>query len=166
MKRTVLAFALGIVASVAPAYGQGYIIFSNHGTTTDAIVTDCGGPANSSFTAGLVYQFGGAPPTLSTATQSFDPVLPGYFTGPIVQVPGYFEGPITFQVVAYAGADYASSVLKGASAAFTLPSIATEIQIASEFGPSLRPFVACLPESGTIVLVGFGLVSLLMFRRN
>jgi len=175
MKKTILILALGIVVSVAPAYGQGYIFFNNYGTTTDAIVrgpgvTGVGGPVSFGYTAGLAYGFGTitdpAMLTLSGITQAFNPAIPGYFTGPIVQIPDYTGGPITFQVLAYNGADYASSVLSGSSALFTLPSIATGIQPVGEFGPALRPFSIVIPEPTTIALVGLGLVSLLVYRRR
>jgi len=175
MKRTILAITFGVAASLSPTYGQGYIFFNNYGTSTDAIVTTCPDyrtPAGPSFTAGLLYGFGTITDpshlTLSGITQSFNPAVPGYFTGPIVQIPGYSGGPITFSVIAYDGPSPNSSYNWGASSLFTLPSIATGTQPVGEFGPGLRPFVAaaltCVPEPSTIALVGLGLVSLLIFR--
>ncbi len=172
MKRTILVIALGMVASVPSSYGQGYIIFSNLGTNTDAIVTfNCCGnaiPVDSSWTAGLAYSFGQIPDpallTLSGITQSFNPATPGYFSGPIATIPDYTGGPITFQVLAYDGADYASSFRRGGSALFTLLSIATGTQLVGEFGPGLQPIRVEVPEPGTIALVGLGLVSLLILR--
>jgi len=172
MKTTILAVVLGIMVSGTPAHGQGSIIFSNLGTTTDAIVTfNCCGnaiPVDSSWTAGLAYGFGQindpAQLILSGITQSFNLATPGYFSGPIATIPDYSGGPITFQVLAYSGTDYFSSVQRGASVPFTLPSIATGTTLPGEFGPGLQPIRIELPEPGTIALVGLGLVSLLFSR--
>jgi hypothetical protein len=166
MKKTILAAALGIVASIAPAYGQGSIFFNNYGATTDAIITFCGGPTTG-FSASLLYQFGGGALTALGNATAFNPAIPGYFTGPIVTIPGYSGGPISFVVQAYSGADYTSSVIRGQSALFTLPNgIATGTQPVGEFGPSFVSFSVCIPEPATIALVGLGLVSLLIFRRQ
>ncbi len=117
MKNIILATALGIVAPVAPSYGQGSIFFNNYGATTDAIVT-CSGrfglvPVSSGWTAGLRYGLGTitdpALLILSGITQAFNPATPGYFQGPIVTIPGYSGGPITFQVLALAALSAARS---------------------------------------------------------
>jgi hypothetical protein len=171
MRKTILAAALGIVVSVAPSYGQGYIFFNNYGTTTDAIVTlrtCCGfpyydGPVPSSYTAGLLYSIGAFDSLHDLGVrQAFNPLTPGYFQGPIVTILRYSGGPITFQVFVDDGFG-----IRGYSTPFTLPSIATGTQPVGEFGPSLQPFgIVYIPEPSTIALVGFGLVSLLIFRRQ
>jgi len=169
MKRTILVAALGIVASVAPSYGQGHVFFSNYGATTDAIVKCAnGGQPATGLYASLLYSIGGGPLTPLGNATPFNPAIPGYFTGPIVTIPGYGGGPISFVVQVYDGADYASSLTRGQSALFTLDSIATGIQPAGEFGPSFKPFsiFPCIPvieagfhyvtNNGAITITAYG----------
>jgi len=180
MKKSIVASIVGVVATVAAiesSYGQGNVFFANYAATTDAIITfrpgdpAGSGPASAGFTAGLAFGFGTitdpAQLTLSGITQAFNPAVPGYFTGPIVSIPGYTGGPITFQVLAYNGATYASSLVSGASALFTLPSIATGTQPVGDFGPGLTAFtVATVPEPSTLALIGLGAGALLFLRRR
>jgi len=179
MKKSIVASIIGVVATVAAiesSYGQGSVFFNNYGATTDAIITwapgDTGGsgPASAAqgFKATLSYQFrGGALTPLGNST-AFNANLPGYFTGPIVVIPGYSGGAISFQVYAYDGADYASSLHKGASALFTLPNgIKTGQNPAEDLGPTFLPFtVSTVPEPSTLALIGLGTGALLFLRRR
>jgi len=178
MKKSIVASIIGVVATVAAiesSYGQGSILFNNYATQTDAIVRQDGvTPVGTGFTAGLAYGFGTiADPallTLSGVTKGFvSGPLAGYFgyDGTVASIPGYVSGPITFQVLAYNGADYASSTIRGASALFTLPGIATGALPVGEFGPGLQAFsVAIVPEPSTLALLGLGTAALLFLRRR
>jgi len=182
MKKIIVGAAFGIAVSVASSYGQGFIWFENYNATTDAIVTTCKFgvgivPADDSLKAALFYGFGTItgsengplPESLVFAgvSQSFNPAAPGYFSGGIVRILGYVSGPITFSLAAYNGADYADSTFRGHSALFTLPSIATGIQLPGQFGPGLQPFYAgpltCISEPCTVALASLGFLSLLVF---
>jgi hypothetical protein len=176
MKKSIVASIIGVVATVAAiesSYGQGSVFFNNYGATTDAIITFGGAPATG-LTATLLYQFGGGALTPLGNATAFNPAIPGYFTGPIVTIPGniaagtgYVGGPISFVVQAYNGADYASSLIRGQSALFTLPSIATGTQPVGEFGAGLLSFqVTTVPEPSTLALIGLGTGALLFLRRR
>jgi len=177
MKKSIVASIIGVVATVAAiesSYGQGSVFFNNYGATTDAIITwkagDPGGsgPASGQFKASLWYSFGGGALTPLGNSTAFNAAIPGYFTGPIVQIPGYTGGAISFQIYAYDGADYATSLHQGTSALFTLAGgIATGTQPVGEFGPALTAFtVQTVPEPSTLALIGLGTGALLFLRRR
>jgi hypothetical protein len=177
MKKSIVASIIGVVATVAAiesSYGQGSVFFNNYGATTDAIITwtplDPGGsgPAGVAFKATLLYQFGGGSLTALGNSTGINPAIPGYFTGPIVTIPGYVSGPISFQIQAYDGADYATSIHRGQSSLFTLANgIATGANPVGEFGPALTPFqVSTVPEPSTLALIGLGTGALLFLRRR
>lgn len=179
MKKSIVASIIGVVATVAgvqSSYGQGSVLFNNYSSSaTGAIVTQNGVPVSTGFTAGLYYGFGTLTDpsqlTLLPLTKPFGSGgLAGYFgyDGTIATIPGYTAatGPITFQVVAYNGADYASSSAKGASTLFTLQSIATGLTPAGEFGPGFQAFTVAVPEPSTLALIGLGTGALLFLRRR
>jgi len=176
MKKSIVASIIGVVATVAAiesSYGQGSVFFNNYGATTDAIITwkagDSGGsgPANAGFKASLSYAIGAGPLTALGNSTAFNPAIPGYFTGPIVTIPGYVSGAISFQISAYDGVDYATSLHRGQSTLFTLNSIATGANPVGEFGPALTAFqVATVPEPSTLALIGLGTGALLFLRRR
>jgi hypothetical protein len=94
----------------------------------------------------------------------------GYFDDPnIVIIPGYTSGPITFEVVAFNGSNYGTSVSRGRSGSFTMNSIVNSvINPPSLFGDNgaLMPdfFVASVPEPTSLALAGLGgLVSIVCF---
>lgn len=94
----------------------------------------------------------------------------GFFDGGLVSLPPYSSGPVTFMVVAwkatgeYAGADYGSSQLRGASSLFTLPSLNPGV---NELGPGFRSFtVQVVPEPHANALVVWGFGALVIFRRR
>jgi len=189
MKKALVASILGLAAAVN-TFAQGVVAFNNYDFNTDARINygPTGGGTlnagvNSSFKAGLYYAFGTvawagglADPTtggftLAAATATINTgttaSLPGYFVGGSATIPGYSAGPISFVVVAYNGANYAGSGIRGSSVGFTLPGIAVSPTPAGEFGPGLTSFqVNAVPEPSTFALAGLGLASLLIFRRR
>jgi hypothetical protein len=73
---------------------------------------------------------------------------------------------VTIVVVAYNGADYASSLVRGHSQAF-LMNTAVGTDFAAETGAFMNGFsVTAVPEPSTFALAGLGLASLLIFRRR
>jgi hypothetical protein len=194
MKKTVVGAILGL-ATMASVMGQGTVLFNNYGYSTLAQVTygsgsggTVGAGIDNTFTAGVYYFLGTtaltdptgtADPSLSgfslaSATGTFNtgifagPAGAGFFNGGAATIQDYSSGPITFVVVAYNGSDYASSSVRGHSAAFTLPGIATGQTPADEFGAGLQPFQVfqAVPEPSTFALAGLGLAGLLIFRRR
>jgi hypothetical protein len=192
MKKTLVASILGLVAA-ASVMAQGTVKFNNYDGTTYAQVV-YGGPGsggvqgtgvNNQFTAGLYYAFGAvnwsggyldnsiAGFTLASVTTTINtgafagPAGVGFFNGGNATIPGYIGGQISFVVVAYNGANYASSAIRGSSQSFTLPEIATGLSPAGSFGPTFQSFaVNAVPEPSTFALAGLGLASLLIFRRR
>ena len=82
-----------------------------------------------------------------------------------------FSGTGTFVLVAYNGASYNSSTIRGHSAAFTATaavSPATPSALTGSNGdPSAPQFsVSAVPEPSTFALAGLGLAGLLIFRRR
>jgi len=75
-------------------------------------------------------------------------------------------GTITLVLVAYNGANYDSSLIRGHSAAFTMTTAANG-NTAPLIGAFANAFsVAAVPEPSTFALAGLGLASLLIFRRR
>jgi len=155
---------------------------------THGINATAGALVGSEFTAALLYSTdGGATFSLLTTAQAGDAGYPtaffgtdgnagsaaGFFQGPGVTIPGYSSGPISFIVQAYNGSSYAATTTwRGASAAFTLNSIATGTQPVGDFGPvggggSLHAFtVLPVPEPSIFALSGLGAAALMMIRRR
>jgi len=165
MKKSVIIAILGVAASVATSYGQGYIAFDsyiansfasantyNFGTTTPV--------ADSTYNAALFYAIGTvsdpvtesllssviSDPTGMTAfsgtitgAQPYPtPISGGVFGGPGLTIPGYSGGAITFEVIAYNGSSYDNSTSRGRSGSFTMNSIRTD-GIDSAFGDNGAP---------------------------
>src|SRR6266850_4350454 len=130
MKRAIIGSLLGIAAStmtVAPCYGQGFVIFANYAYNTYGPVTyaasnvpdgKAGLAVGPGFSASLYYGFGtisdpnaltlladqpGYPTTFSGNADGDTANMAGLFLGPIVAIPGYgyTASPITFEVVAW-----------------------------------------------------------------
>ena len=93
----------------------------------------------------------------------------GYYSATSFLVtPAAVGQPVYFVVVAYNGADYASSSIRGHSAVLQLntasaPPIAGIGGLSSSFSVAA---VAPIPEPSTFALAGLGLASLLIFRRR
>jgi len=97
----------------------------------------------------------------------------GYFT-PVNGdgiINGWTAGSVTFEVIAYSGADYNSSAFRGHSAAFLLtPALVGGPQaspnISSSTGGMPQFSVFAVPEPSTFALAGLGAAALMAFRRK
>lgn len=194
MKKSLVLAIVGLAAGVVASYGQGTVQFSSYianggvGATTTIFGTST--LVDSSFKAQLYYSFGtvadavdnGSAASISSAPGAGLTLLNGvtgtfatgaavgqngYFDYGAIQIPGYTSGAITFEIVAYNGADWASSTLRGRSGAFTMGSILTLPSPADSMSGMPNFFVAqTIPEPTTIALAGLGLASLALIRRR
>jgi hypothetical protein len=192
MKRKLAAAILGIAASVelvSSAHAQGFVVFGNYDSNAPVFYGDTSHPLNNAFTAGLWYFLGTT--TLATGngvdafpagwetasvTQQFNvgslagPAGAGFFSGvganSVATIPDYVSGPITFAVTAYEGTSYGLSEIRGHSASFTLPSIATGSSPVGEFGSGLQSFIIPVPEPSIFALSGLGAAALTVIRRR
>jgi len=80
----------------------------------------------------------------------------GSFDGGIALLNGYTSGALTFEILAYNGADYASSSIRGRSGSFTMASVYTDPWPAGFMTGVPNLFVAEVPEPGVFGLVSFG----------
>ena len=81
-------------------------------------------------------------------------------------IQGYTAGPVTLETIVYSGADYASSLFRGHSAAYTTTP-ATGIVTSTTTGTGMSAFgVFAVPEPSTFALAGLGAAALLAFRRK
>ena len=196
MKKSVIIAVLGVAASVATSYGQGYIAFDTYGSSPASYVFNFGTTtpvADGVYNAVLYYALGTVsdPVTMSSASSvTSDPTGLQAFSGATsggssvvsidfgngsIQGPGliignYVSGPITFEIVAYNGSTYDTSSSRGRSGSFTMTSINNNT-VYSYFGdngtPSPNFVVASVPEPTTLALAGLGgLASLVAFRRK
>jgi hypothetical protein len=194
MKKTLVAAILGLVAS-ASVMAQGRINLFNYNYAQGGgahQIFNVGGTApiepGLGFNVGVYYQLsanqtftdptGFADPSsagwiLGTGANSTAPFLStGYYQAAgdwTIGPNGYVSGQISVLIVAYNGADYASSLIRGHSAAFNMTP-ATGTDGAPETFNGQAPFqvynVAVIPEPSTFALAGLGLASLLIFRRR
>jgi len=197
MKKILVASILGLGLAVTQSRAQGYIAFDNYNSdngngsiiTYNTPSTGLSGPIGG-FTAALYYELGTpttdpgnnasapgnglvlVPGTGSNAGLS--PAYPtavggGYFTGPKITIDSYVNGAITFEIVAYNGANYGSSTMRGRSGSFVESSLATGLSTVNFFpnSPTFQVFSTVpVPEPTTIALAGLGMASLLAFRRR
>lgn len=193
MKKTLLASICAVAmyaASNGDSCAQGTVYFANWVSSDQVYAAPVSyastlvpaGKENqvvgSQFSAQLLYSFGGSEFTLASgSTTAFTGVdgdeagFAGFFFGSEVTIPGYTAGPISFIVQAFNGADYASSLIRGQSAEFTLPAIATgQSPVGDLFNSGnggLQGFtVAIVPEPSIFALAGLGSAALLAFRKR
>jgi len=182
--KTMLGVAVA-VAGVASSYGQGSVWLDNYSAAGSPLISfgsgaGSGGVTGSQYHAALYFQLGslsdGAGNGSLLGSLAASPTTTGFLTGAgagylnavIASIPGYSSGTISFEVVAYNGADYASSTVRGHSAAFTLNSIATGTTLPG-FLDGLQAFQitpVVVPEPSTFALIGLGTGALLFFRRR
>jgi hypothetical protein len=195
MKKSIFIAVLGVAASVASSYGQGYVAFSSYAQTAanaPASIFGNGTLLASPYTAALYYALGTVSDPVDETSASSITSAPGagftllsgvtagfatsgtstagYFDGGLAVIPTYTGGAITFEIVAYDGSTYASSDILGRSGSFTMTGIRLD-GVASTFGDNGQPMpsflVAPVPEPTTLALAGLGgLASLVAFRRK
>jgi hypothetical protein len=195
MKKTLVAAILGL-ACTASVMAQGRIRLDSYAGSYPTVSYGAGAgsgliEAGSGFTVGLYFQLTagatfsdpsnvgipGGSWVLGTGTGSTAPFIgQGIFqTVPDFSVPGYVDNTpnplsqISVVIVAYNGADYASSTIRGHSAAFNITP-AVGAAFSTQVGTAMSSFqvfnVAPIPEPSTFALAGLGLASLVIFRRR
>ncbi len=120
--------------------------------------------------SGINEVFGRSQPPLPGPPVPDGSPAAGFFDGGLVGLPPYSSGPVTFMVVAwkatgqYAGANYSTSQLRGASPLFTLPGLNPGV---NELGPGFQSFtVQIVPEPCVIALAELSSGALLVSRRR
>jgi len=202
MKKILVASILGIVATASQSKAQGVINFDSYACDNGAGAiatygsnTGQSGPIGG-FTAALYYSLGDATDsgnnanlvggglTLLTQAASGQATYPtaiggGYFSGPAVTIPGFTSGDVTFEVVAYNGASYANSAVRGKSGSFIEVSAPANVGLgtpatgvvpagnpSNEFANMPNFQVFAVPEPTTIAIAGLGMAGLLALRRR
>lgn len=97
--------------------------------------------------------------------------VPGTYASPNVYVAGNPGGTFTLMMVAYNGANYANSTIRGHSQAFQIvTSVGTAFPnhtgTAEADGGWQVSLVSVIPEPTTMALGGLGLAALMLFRRK
>jgi PEP-CTERM motif len=183
MKKAIFIAVLGVAASVASSYGQGFVAMNSYSANAFAgfITTQSDGttPVPATFTAELYYAIGtvtdpvnGAPispissnfTALPLSITAYDATGDGYFQGATVTIPGYSSGPISFEILASGPGEVGRS---GAWTESTISASATSTSIFGDNGVAPNFVVAPVPEPTTLALAGLGgLASLVAFRRK
>lgn len=198
MKKAIILAALGVAATAATSKADGFVTFSSYGANDAAGATTTlyglNGPLlGAGYTAALYYALGSVSDpvnfgsdsslisiptglTLYTgvnATAGYASSAPdGYFNGGTVQIPGYTTGAITFEVVAYSGADYTSSLFRARSGSFTMNNLPTTFLAPAPYlgdsanGQAMPNFFIPIPEPSTFALLGLGGVGMLVAHRR
>jgi hypothetical protein len=152
MKRRILASILGLAVSVVSSHATGLVYFNTYVVNSYAGAYVFHGPGSAGpvgtpiwgvYNAQLVYYLGtltdpaGNGEILGSFNRNAAVVSPYFAWGvtdnivtPYV-IPDYVSGPVTFEMLVFTGPTYATSNIRGHSAAFTLPSIATGTQFPS-----------------------------------
>jgi hypothetical protein len=148
------------------------LLYSLDGGTT---YTTLAGSATPFYVNGGVPSQDGGSPTTDGA---------GSFLGATLTIPGYTSGAVVFEVRAFNGADYASSVTGGkyfgTSNPFTISSLNNNqalpsgdllnasgtVPFTGTTSSGLQPFVVNVPEPTVFGLAGLGAAGLMAFRRR
>jgi PEP-CTERM motif len=189
MKRNIFIAVLGM-GSMAVAYGQGQVDFSNYTSSSAPKVTFGGVTIGDTFNAELLYYVGTSasdkPTSAAQMTTLASSVVPfglaggdangstyaGWFEGGLVTIPGVSAANnlfVSFEILAFQGASYANATVLGNSSIFQSPVTGTSLDSPGGFTPgSWQNFtVQAVPEPTTLALAGLGgLASLVALRRK
>jgi len=175
MKKTLVASILGLAMTVASSFGQGHVFFNNYvGTVYQPVKYNTGEVVGSGFSAQLYYGLGSGLSfnqltLLPSSTTTIGTQVAGYITGGILDIPGYSSGPITFAIVAFNGADWATSTAKTLPqnvSTWTETSIPSGNNPAATFQQNVPAVIVTVPEPSTFALAGIGSAALMIFRRR
>jgi hypothetical protein len=188
MKKALVATILGL-ATVVSTFAQGRVNLDTYNNAPYPVISygagaggTQGNPINSTFNIGI-YWVAGTPVIANDPSGVADPATLGLTLGTGLgstttiigssglfsstadfAMPGLSSGQATILIVAYNGATYADSLVRGHSAAFVI----TPAQLGAAPGLGSMPQFSVLPvpEPSTFALAGLGLASLLIFRRR
>ena len=203
MKKSIFIAVLGVTATIASSYGQGYINFSSYaangtGATTSMFtdssligspfqaellysLTPVSDPVNNTLASSIISDPNAGLTAIPSSLAAFDNTGAatgalglGYYDGTTLNngvaviIPGYLSGAVTFEVIAFNGADWADSSFRGGrQSLFSLRLITSAGQPANVFSALPNSFVAPVPEPATLALAGLsGFASLVAFRRK
>jgi len=197
MKRTVIALAIGLVGTVVSTLStnaQGFVVLDNYASSGQIVTYGAGSGGtlgtgiSSAFTVGVYYGLGtvsvSADPTGIADPSTLGAIVLGSGPGattPVLSNPGYFSstssfnvggsagGTVTLEIVAYNGASYAASTVRGHSTAFQIADVANTAPVPAYVGtsmPGFSVFAVSVPEPTTFALAGLGGLSLMLFRRR
>jgi hypothetical protein len=149
MKKTIVMAVLGVAASVASSYGQGFVNFTTYSANNGTGVAVYEGVSGSTqiipdgFKFDVYYALGTAVTdpvntALGSSITSAPSGLTDYGLVGVTSSGGnsepdpttltlntYVSGAVTFEVVAFNGSSYADSTIRGRSGSFTMPALAT-----------------------------------------
>lgn len=141
-------------------------IYLAQGNVVGSVGSDATGIADPSTLGGGLALGTGAGSTAAVYTSTFN--TPGqFFTANTFQASAASGATITAEIVAYNGADYLSSSIRGHSAAFTITTAAGNAPIPNYVGDAMPTFsVLPVPEPSVFALSGLGAAALMLFRRK
>jgi len=194
MKKSLILAVLGLAVGVASSFGQGSIAFNTYlANGSSGFQVTYGTPSNGTagtavdgtFTGELLYSLTQITDVKGTDVTSVTPALNagwtvgstatsgvnnplGYFKGNNLVLPTYTSGTVYFELVAFNGADYNSSTVRGHSASFTATMATGQTlpdpnQI-NAMGSGFSVFT--VPEPSTLALAGLGLAAFAAYRRK
>jgi hypothetical protein len=147
----------GLPASTIWTIGFYYAL----GDVTGSVASDPGGVSDPSTLGGGLTFATGAPGD----TTAFNQGMSWFSTGYDAVINGYTSGVITVEMVVFSGSDYASSAMRGHSAAFTMtPATTGTAPMVGSYMPTFS--VNIVPEPSIFALAGIGSTMFLFFRRK
>jgi hypothetical protein len=157
----------GALAGTGLGSGWTVGLYVAQGDVTGAIGSDpygAGLPStqNASFVLGT-----GLGSTTGFASANTGNTLGQFFSSPLFQASGNPNSVVTVEIVAYNGADYASSLLRGHSAAFTMTTLAGTSPTPAAVGSFMSPFsILIIPEPSGLTLMSVAGMVMLLFRHR
>ena len=192
MKKSILLGIAGLSVAAISSYGQGQIFLDNYDSGTHPLITYGAGSGGSlgagivgsQWTVGLYFALGtvssdvtpgnGVPIALAlgSGTGATVGLLNGY-AGQFASIPSFVASAstaaatITLEVIAYNGANYQSSAIRGHSSAFTMSANVPPLGTVLNTGDFMSTFsVTQVPEPTTLALAGLGGFGMLMALRR